>query len=199
MPSKSPYGPTFTSAVRRGTPCHTVVSNIAQKTGVSPTTIVNSLWRAGLIFRQKFNGQWVFWPSFPVKRNSTNAKTCQLNQWQNFIDWCITSGTCKPHQLNDGTGSQSSFISFCRKFFNKQVNGGPVGSTKSKPKRKTKRRSTRKTRKSTTRSFKNRRRPTTKRRGRTTRVRRAGTPKFRRTSSGNYKFAAYRRSYRKVA
>ena len=49
-----------------------------------------------------------------------------------MIDWCILTGQCKPQQIDSKTGSQQEFMSYCRKFFNRQLSST---TTKSKPKR----------------------------------------------------------------
>jgi hypothetical protein len=121
MPSKttSPYATTFKSAIKRGTPCSVAVNNIANRTKKSTTVVYNSLFKAGLCYRQKFNGQWVYFACNSGKSNATVTKTCQLNMWQCFVDWCIASGNCTPEQLNKFS-SQNDFMNFCKKFFSKQ-------------------------------------------------------------------------------
>lgn len=122
MPSKfkSPFATSFTTAVKNGTPCSTVVWNISKKTNKPVNTIWNSLFKAGLCFRQKFNGTWVYWPSFQVKKNSTTSHTTQTTMWQNFVEWCVTNNFCTPSQLSKNSTTQKSFMNFCRKFFGKQ-------------------------------------------------------------------------------
>jgi hypothetical protein len=94
MPSnfKSPYASSFTSAIKRGTPCSVVVNSIANRTKKTPSVIFNSLFKAGLVDRQKFNGQWVYWPVNGKKTNATVTKNCQHNMWQWFVDWCVAGG-----------------------------------------------------------------------------------------------------------
>ncbi len=122
MPSKntSPYATTFKSAIKRGTPCSVAVNNIATRTKKSPTVIYNSLFKAGLCFRQKFNGQWVYWACDGKKSNATTTKSTQWNMWQCFVDWCIASGHCTPEQLNKHCSSQTQFMNYCKKFWSKQ-------------------------------------------------------------------------------
>ena len=132
MPStyKSPFATSFKSAIKRGTPCSVAVNNIAKRTKKSPTVVFNSLWKAGLCHRQKFNGQWVYWPSFTCKKSASNAKSCQADMWQCFVDWCVCSGFCTPEQLKNNCGSQQEFMTYCRKFWNKQYNTGTKTTTK---------------------------------------------------------------------
>ena len=131
MPSnfKSPYASSFNTAIKRGTPCWTVIQNIAKRGSKNPNIVANSLFKAGLCFRQKFNGQWVYWACDGVKGNSTNSKVCQWNMWQCFVDWCICSGQCTPEQIQHNCGSQVEFMNWCRKFFAKQFNTNTVRTT----------------------------------------------------------------------
>jgi hypothetical protein len=165
MPSnfKSPYASSFTSAIKRGTPCSVVVNSIANRTKKTPSVIFNSLFKAGLVDRQKFNGQWVYWPVNGKKTNATTTKNCQHNMWQWFVDWCIAGGWCTPKQFSKHTGSQAEFMSFCKKFFGKQFTG--VSGTTTKKSRKT-RKPKSKARKSTT--IKSRKPKTTPRKSRST-------------------------------
>jgi hypothetical protein len=127
--STSPFASLFTAACKRGTPCWTAICTIAKNRKSTPTSVCNSLHKAGLINRQKFNGQWICWPSFSSKTSSKSAKTCQTTMWQNFIDWCICSGTCTPRQINLCCGNQNSFMKNCSKFFSKQLGGSAFGSS----------------------------------------------------------------------
>jgi len=138
MPSKSPFGPTFKSAIMRGTPCFVVVNSICQKTGKSPSFVFKSLCNAGLCWRQKFNGSWIYFPTFGKKSNATNTKLAQCNLWQCFIDWCVCSGCCTPKSLKNHCGPQNSFMNFCKKHCTKPFTGTSTGATtksgkKSKP------------------------------------------------------------------
>ena len=132
MPStiKSPYATSFQTAVKRGTPAGITVAAIAKRQNTTQNVIFNSLYKAGLCLRQKFNGQWVYWPSedVDIKTSATNAKQAQLQMWQSFIDWCIASGHAKPQLLCDNSGSQQEFMSYCRKYFNRQLNGSASSS-----------------------------------------------------------------------
>lgn len=133
MPSnyKSPFATSFKSAIKRGVPCSVAVNNIANRNNKTPKVVFESLFKAGLCFRQKFNGVWVYWACEGVKTNATNWKSCQTNMWQSFIDWCICSGVCTPEQLKNNCGSQVDFMNYCKKFFAKQFNG-TVGGNKTK-------------------------------------------------------------------
>ncbi len=84
MPSKSnsPYASSFKTAIKRGTPCGDAVASIAKRYDKNPKTVFASLHKVGLCFRQKFNGQWIYWPCEAKKTTSANFKPCQLNMWQ---------------------------------------------------------------------------------------------------------------------
>ena len=152
MANNCPYASSFKSAINRGTPCSTVVCNIAKRCKKTPNQVFNSLWKSGHCCRQKFNGQWVYWPSWSCKKNATNAKACQVDLWQCFVDWCCVNGCCTPEQLKKNCGSQSGFMKYCRKFFGKQFpstsssTGSSTGSKRS--------RTTTRSKKSTPRSYK---------------------------------------------
>lgn len=136
MPSKpkSPYATSFKSAVNRGTPCWTAVQNIATRTKKSPKVIFESLFKCGLVNRQKIAGNWVYWPTeWPGKSNATNTKNCQNMMWQCFVDWCLCSGFCTPDKFSKNTGSQQEFMAYCKKFFSKQFTAGT--SSKKSPKK----------------------------------------------------------------
>jgi len=128
----SPYATSFKSAIKRGTPCFVAVQNIAKRTKKSPNQVFESLFKAGLCFRQKVAGQWVYWPCDWNKTNATNAKTCQNNMWQWFVDWCLCTGVCTPEQLHNHCGSQQDFMNYCKKFWNKQFNTGSKSSKSGK-------------------------------------------------------------------
>lgn len=192
MPSKSnsPYASSFKTAIKRGTPCGDAVASIAKRYDKNPKTVFASLHKVGLCFRQKFNGQWIYWPCEAKKTTSANFKPCQLNMWQCFIDWCITSGSCTPQQLLKHCKSQKDFMSYCRKFFNKQF-AASTGSGSGKAKRRT----TGSGRKS---------RPTAAYRSRTTSLPKRRSTSRRTSRSAGYPFPRASRSratrqYRKVA
>jgi hypothetical protein len=128
MPSnyKSPFATSFKSAIKRGVPCSTVVENICKRNNKTPKTVFESLFKAGLCYRQKVNGQWIYWPCDGVKTNNTNAKVSQTEMWQNFVDWCITTGCCTPEQMKKNCGSQTVFMQNCKKFWSKQFTNGSV-------------------------------------------------------------------------
>ena len=138
--SKSPFGPSFNSAIKNGTPCGVAIANIAKRCGKNPSVVGNSLWRAGLCFRQKFNGKFVFWPLNGKKCASAKWMPCHTDMWQCFVDWIICNGWCKPEQMHKHCSSQKEFMTWCRKFFGKQF--GPATASKSKSKRKTAKRKT---------------------------------------------------------
>lgn len=117
---KSPYATSFNNNIKKGTPFSVVINSIAKRTGKSPSVICNSLVKAGLCHRQKFNGQWIYWPCDSYRTNQTNAKICQNNMWQWFVDWCICNKICTPDQLANNSGTQKAFMDWCRKYFNRQ-------------------------------------------------------------------------------
>jgi hypothetical protein len=142
MPSnfKSPYTPGFNSAIKRGTPCFVAVQNIAKTKGTTPKVIFNSLWKAGIVNRVKFNGEWVYWPAPETnfKKGITKAKNSQTHAWQHFVDWFVFSGYGNPQQLFNHKGSQKEFMSWCRKYWNKQFTPSTPSKSKSRSPRKTK-------------------------------------------------------------
>jgi hypothetical protein len=155
MPStyQSPFATSFNSAIRRGTPCHVVVQNIAKRTNKTPKTIFESLYKAGLCYRQKFNGQYIYWPCNGVKGNATNYKSCQVEMWQCFVDWCICNGVCTPEQLQKCCGGQNVFMNNCKKFWNKQMTTSSSTVRKTSRRRTTTGRTSKTTRKGTSRSY----------------------------------------------
>ena len=136
MPN-SPYATSFKASIKRGIPCGATVASIAKRTGKSPSVIFSSLYREELLYRQKLNGQWIYWPIEGFKRSVTNAKKSQLEMFQSFVDWCIASGQCKPEQLYNQTGSQENFIANCRKYYNKQLKATSGSRTPTTAKRRT--------------------------------------------------------------
>lgn len=117
----SPYATTFKAALKRGTSYNNAVWSIAQRWNVSPDQVWNSLYKAGLCFRQKFNGQWVYCPwDCKKKCSTTTQKFCQNNTWQWFCEWCLACGYCTPNAMYNHCGSQKEFMTFCKKFFGKQ-------------------------------------------------------------------------------
>ncbi len=116
----SPYATSFKNSCKRGTPFYQAVNNIAKKNNKSTQVIWNSLFKANLVWRQKFNGQWTYFPSFSCKTKATAAKTSQYECWQYFCEWMLSSGQCTPEQLKKNCGSQKEFMSWCRKFWGKQ-------------------------------------------------------------------------------
>lgn len=162
----SPYAASFKSALKRGTSYNAAVQNIANRKNTTPDKVWLSLFKADLCFRQKFNGQWIYFPCDAGKTNSTNWKNTQFNSWQWFTEWCIASGFATPEQFKKNCGSQKDFMNWSRKYFGKQFTWNTTTSNKT---RKTTKSSTSKSRTSTKgKSYKF---PTTK--SKTRRVRRA--------------------------
>lgn len=125
MPSTitSPYASAFKSALKRGTSYNDAVNSIAVRHKKSPKIVWNSLHRAGLCFKQKFNGQFIFIPWEAKKTNGTIAKLNQFNTWQWFTEWCISSGFCTPDQAWNHCGPQKDFMIWYKKFFGRQFDG----------------------------------------------------------------------------
>ncbi len=146
MPTKykSPYTTSFKSAVKRGTPWFTVVENIAKRHKKTTNYVWNSLWKAGVVQRVKFNGQWIYWPFDAQKTNAKYAKETQYYMWQWFVNWSFSQGYVKPEQFKKYAGSQKQFMTYFRKFWNKQY----TTTTK------TKKRTTRNKKRTTTRAYK---------------------------------------------
>ena len=130
MPSsqkfQSPFASSFRSAVRRGVPASQAVHGIAQRSRKSETVIFQSLFKADLVWRQKFNSQWIWWAADGRKAQSSQTRSSQFGLWQSFVDWAIASGHVTPEQIQQHSGSQQQFSLFLRKFF-----GGQFGSTSS--------------------------------------------------------------------
>jgi len=130
---KSPYAASFKSGIKRGTPPFVIVNNLASRKNVNPQKVWESLFKGGLVNRQKFNGQWLYWPvECGTNFNATNTKVCQFNMWQWFVDWCICNGCCTPEQLDNNKGSQKEFEAYFKKFWNKQFNTGSKSSKSGK-------------------------------------------------------------------
>ena len=164
MPSKytSPFAPSFKSAVKRGMSYNVAVYNIAKRWKKTPEYVWESLWKADCCYRQKFNGQWIYWPHEHGKYTSKTWKTSQWYMWQWYTEWCMAHGYCTPEQMYNHHGSQKDFMTWCRKFFGKQYNWSMPKRMATKPKART--RKPKRTRRTTTKAYKF---PTTK--SRTTR------------------------------
>lgn len=132
MTFNSPFTSSFKSMCKNGTPCWQAICTIAKNWKKTPTFVMNSLCKAGVCGKQKFNGQWICFPTFPCKTTSTKSKKCQTAMWQCFVDWCCCSGFCTPNQLMNHCGSQANFTNFCKKFWNKQFNTSFKSSKNSK-------------------------------------------------------------------
>ncbi len=146
MPStiSSPYASAFKSALKRGTSYNVAVNSIAARHKKSPKIVWNSLHRAGLCYKQKFNGQFIFIPCEAKKTNATNSKLNQLNTWQWFTEWCISSGFCTPDQVWNHCGTQKDFMIWYKKFFGRQFNGFSSSAPRRRSKTTKKRTTTRK-------------------------------------------------------
>lgn len=210
MPSKknSPFATSFKTGVNNGTPCSTVVANIAKRTNKSVNTIWQSLFKAGLCFRQKFNGQWIYWPSFqPTKKaTSRNINICQNNLWQCFVEWCYINGYFTPEQLNKKATSQKAFMSFCRSFFGKQFTTSSTTKSRTSKSRTTRTKTTKARRTTTSKSRlhspKAKSTPKTKsaQKRQVARKTTTSTPWSRTTVTRNYKFPTLKtRRYVKAA
>ena len=126
----SPFSSTFNSAVRRGTPATTAVSNIANRSGKNTNHVFQSLFKAGQIQRQKFNGQWIYWASQGHKARASVTRGIQSDFWQDFVNWSIASGWVTPEQIDQHSDHQQQFSNFLRKFWNKQFASGSSSSSR---------------------------------------------------------------------
>ncbi len=181
MPTyKSPYASAFNTGISRGTSFNTVVASIAKRQGKTPQQVWESLFKADHCYRQKFNGQWIYWPIEHVKTSGTSRKASQLQQWQWFTEWVITNGLATPEKFFKNTGSQQEFMTFARKYFGKQF---VWTTTKSKSRK-------RKSTSSTTRKTTSRHRVIGKSKRRSTTARKRSTSARRRSTTTR----AYRRA-----
>jgi len=155
MPTKtnSPYAQSFNSSIKRGTPCHQAVWNISKRTNTPVNTVYQSLYKAGLVNRQKFNGQWLYWANEAVKTPAKNWKESQFNAWQWFVDWALANGFCTPEQLANNKGSQQDFMKYCKKFWGKQFNATTTNTGRTRKNTSAKGRKTTKSRKSNNSSY----------------------------------------------
>ena len=186
----SPFASAFNSAIKRGTPCTVAVNNVAQRTKNTPKQVFESLFKAGHVNRQKFNGQWVYWASQQPKVNKTNAKQAQIDCWQQFVDWCFANGFCTPQQMSNPS-SQSEFMSFCRTFWNRQFNG--ASSSSKKVARKSSSKSTSAKAKKSSSSAKSKKRSTTakaKKRSTSVKSKKRTAPKAKRSTTTRAKKSA---------
>jgi hypothetical protein len=131
MPTKfkSPYTTSFCNAIKKGTSFTEAVYTIANRYNKKASVVWQSLWKAGVVNRQKFNGQWVYWPT-QWQRNwgkQSSAKDCQTKCWQWFVDCCFQNGFCTPNTVWNNTGTQNEFMNFFKKYFVKQFSGSFVG------------------------------------------------------------------------
>jgi hypothetical protein len=172
MPSTytSPFASSFNAAIKRGASYTTVVQNIAARNNKTVGYVWNSLFKAGHCFRQKFNGQWIYFPCTVKKASATTWKNSQLNQWQWFCEWCLINGIATPAQFNNHVGSQHEFMTWCRKFFGRQLNATTVKSGGRKKTKKSKSRSSSRVKVTRARSYKF---PASKKSSTTRRYRRA--------------------------
>ncbi len=143
MPTKfkSPFTTSFNTAIKKGTPCTEAVYTIANRTNKKASVIWQSLWKAGVVNRQKFNGQWIYWPTQWQKNwgKIASGKNCQTKCWQWFVDCCFQNGICTPTQMFNNCGTQTQFMTWFKKFFIKQfsgtfVNTGGKSTTRRRPK-----------------------------------------------------------------
>lgn len=174
---KSPFATSFKSAVKRGTSYNVAVENIASKNKKTVQFVWESLWKAGLANRQKFNGQWLYWPANVTKANAKTWKHTQWNAWQWFVEWALTTGNVTPEQLNK-LSNQKDFMTFCKKFWGKQYTWNTPKKVNRAPKAKTSRR--RPTTKSSARKRSNVKR--TNRKSTTTRGRTTAKRSYRRAA-----------------
>ena len=79
---KSPFATSFKNAVKRGTSYNQAVRNIATRAQTTPQLDRETLSKARHCNRQKFNGQWIYWPSFDAKFTASTWKAGQFNMGQ---------------------------------------------------------------------------------------------------------------------
>ena len=166
----SPFATSFKSAMKRGTSFNTAVQNSAKRNNKTPEFVWESLFKANLCFRQKINGQWVYWPCEFGKSNAKTWKNSQWQMWQWFTEWCILNGCATPTQFKNHRGSQQAFMTWARRFWSKQFNSNNT------PKKQTTKRKRTTTAKAKTKTTRRTRKTTTKPRTRKT------------TSTRSYKF-----------
>jgi len=196
MPStfKSPFATGFKSAVNRGASYNQVVENLARRHGVTVNKVWESLYKAGTCNRQKFNGQWIYFPNFSAKWSAATTRSVQYNTWQCFIEWCLCNGVCTPTTLNNKCGSQAAFMQACKTWWNVQYRStGTTGKTTIKKAKKSGKGVKAKAKKSTGITVK------AKKTGRTSVTAKSGTTRrtvsAKRTASGSaYRFPTARKS-----
>jgi hypothetical protein len=117
---KSPYASSFKAACNKGASYNQVVWNLAKRNNTTANHVWESLFKAGFVGRQKFNGSWIYFPWNCHKGTASSTKVCQHLLWQCFTEWCILSGCCTPEQMWNNSGNQKDFMTWCKKFFVKQ-------------------------------------------------------------------------------
>jgi len=192
MPSNysSPFTTSFKSAIKRGMPFMTAVANIAKRNNKSTDFVCNSLFKAGVMCRQKFNGSWLYWPTeMNGTFNATSKKECRFDMWQSFVQWALCCGFTTPEKLNDCASTQADFEAFCKKFWSKQFTTNSRTRPTSKSKTRTSRGTSSRARKTTT-ARKNTKSPrsrtstaASRKRATTSRTRNATTARKRTTTS----------------
>jgi len=101
-----------------------------------------------VVQRTKFNGQWVYWPCEYKKTNAKHAKNNQYHMWQWFVNWSFSQGWVKPEQFKKFSGSQKQFMTYFRKYWNKQFT---TATKTTKPRKRT---TTKSKKRTTTRAYK---------------------------------------------
>lgn len=215
MPSTftSPYAASFRTACNKGVSYNAAVENIAKRWKTTTNQVWSSLYKAGCCNRQKFNGQWIYFPT-NFKASSRNAKNAQYEAWQWFCEWCLSSGNCTTTKFAKNYGSQSAFAKAFANYWTKQFssNGSNGRKTTSNGRKTTtsngRTSTTTKGRKTSTTSGRKTtasKRTTSKRTttGTTTNGRKSTTSRSRTTrtgtKTGGYRFANYTGSKRKAA
>lgn len=112
---KSPFTSSFNTVTKRGTPASFAVASIAKRTKKSPAQIFESLYKAGQVYRQRVNGQWIFWPVHGTKANASMTRTVRQSAWQAWVDWAIASGWATPEQVSSHTANQQQFTRFVQR------------------------------------------------------------------------------------
>jgi hypothetical protein len=151
---KSPYATSFKSAVKRGTPWNVAVENIAKNKKTTVASVWQSLFKGGDAYRFKFNGQWFYFPTQGWKTNAKSWKEDQFWMWQWFINYGVANGWFTPDDIRKHCGSQKEFMTYFKKFWNRQFTTSTSKNTRKRTTRRNKSTRTRAKRSTTTRSYK---------------------------------------------
>jgi hypothetical protein len=113
----------FISGMKSGKGFTTVINGISKKTNKNFSTICQTLTKSGLCFSTKVNGTKVFWPNFTSKATKNTTNAAQATWCQAMVEWCLATGSCTPRQLQNNSGNQKSFLTFCTNCCTKAITG----------------------------------------------------------------------------